>query len=95
MIVDANNVWMATFGIDNRWLKRSKPTMAKGVPKCHLDKNCPLQGRAWQHAYWTLRKFIKGVPGRQEAKLANIVQDNKRQELAASRRRMNNEARKA
>ena len=70
--------------------------LAKGVPKGHLDKNCPLQGFAWQHAYWTLRKFIKGVAERLEVvKMANIVQENRLQEQAALRRRQNREARKS
>ena len=67
----------------------------KGVPKGHLDKNCPLQGLAWQHAYWTLRKFIKGVAGRLEVKMTNIVQENRLSEQAALRRRQNKEARKS
>ena len=60
--------------------------LAKGVPKAHLDKNCPLQGFACQHAYWTLRKFIKGVAGRLEVKMASIVQESRLQGQAALRR---------
>ena len=69
--------------------------LAKGVPTGHLDKNCPLRDKAWQFAYSNLRKFIKGVAGRRETKLANTVRDNEARELAGSRGRINNEARKA
>ena len=69
--------------------------LAKGVPKGHLDKNCPLQDLAWQGAYWRLRKFIKGVAGRLETKMMHIVQENKFSEQSASKRRQNKEARRA
>jgi hypothetical protein len=76
--------------------KKNMPArLLKGVPKGHLDKNCPLQGFAWQNAYWTLRKFIKGVAGRLEATMVNIVQENKFNEQAATKRRQNKEARRA